>query len=241
MLRTIVWFIYLWGYMLFLIPSYFKANALVKAGHQEEVDRYTAKIAGLWSKRLLAVAGCRVRTTFISPLPEAPFLLVSNHQGNFDIPLIMAHVSSRVGFFAKAETRRLPLIGRWMEMIHCVFIDRGNPREAVKSIQEGVETLKKGYNLVLYPEGTRSIDGTLLPFKAGSLKMALKAGVPVIPVVIDGSINMMQKGSYIIRPADVHITIGNAIDPAEYATTQALTEALEGYMESVLSAGVRGR
>lgn len=234
MIRTAIWFSGLWGYMFVLVPAYYKVKGLKKKGLEKEADDYAYTIAQTWARRLIKLSGSRVTTHFEAPLPEAPFLIVANHQGNFDIPLIMGHVSSRVGFLSKVENGRLPLVGAWMRLIHCVFIERGNPREAVKAIQEGVDTLKAGHSLVLFPEGTRSRTGELQPFKSGSLRLAAKGGVPVVPVVINGSVNMMKKGSLIIHPADVHITVGAPLKPEAFETTKSLTDALEGYIGGVL-------
>lgn len=239
MLRTVIWFTAMWGSLILLLPVYLKINGLVKHGKQQEADDLVYTIAGKWAKQLTKLAGSRVQLEQIEELPKVPFLIVANHQGNFDIPLILGHVTSRVGFLSKVENGKLPFVGSWMRLLHCVFIERGNPREAVKAIQLGVDTLNQGYNLVLFPEGTRSKTGKLQDFKPGSLKLAAKAGVPIVPVIIDGSFNMMKKGSLIIHPADIKITLGKHFDPSAYESTNQLSDALEEYFREVLKESVK--
>jgi 1-acyl-sn-glycerol-3-phosphate acyltransferase len=94
-----------------------------------------------------------------------------------------------------------------MKHLKCVFMDRKNMRQSLNAIREGIEILKQGYNLVLFPEGTRSKTGEVMEFKAGGFKLASKSNAAIVPVVINGSINMMKKGSIRIQPADVQITI----------------------------------
>lgn len=234
MVRTIVWFTAMWGSMILMIPAYMRIKGLVKQGRQQQADTMVYTVAGKWARHLIKLAGSRIHLEKVEALPNGPFLIVANHQGNFDIPLIMGHVSSEVGFLSKVENGKFPFIGSWMRLLHCVFIERGNPREAVKAIQTGVDTLKQGYSLVLFPEGTRSKTGKLQDFKPGSLKLASKAGVTIVPVIIDGSYNMMKKGSLIIQPADVKITLGKHFDPSDYETTNQLSDALEAYFREVL-------
>jgi len=234
MLRTLIWFTAMWGSMIVLIPMNLRIARHAKNGRQQEADRMVYDVAGKWARLLVKLTGSRVTVDQVAELPVGPYLIVGNHQGNFDIPLIIGHVTSQVGFLSKVENGKLPFVGSWMRLLHCVFIERGNPREAVKAIQMGVDTLKQGYNLVLFPEGTRSKNGKLQTFKPGSLKLASKAGVPVVPVIIDGSFNMMKKGSLIIHPADIKITLGKHFDPNAFENTNQLTEALEEYFREVL-------
>ncbi len=236
MIRTIIWFTAMWSSMFFLIPAYVKSTALKKKGLQTEADAYVYDVAGRWAKRRVDLAGARVTVHKVEALPDAPFLIVANHQGNFDIPLIISSVTSKVGFLSKVENGKLPFIGAWMSLLHCVFIERGNPRQAMKAIQLGADILKQGYNLVLFPEGTRSKDGKLQDFKPGSLKLATKAGVPIVTVIIDGSFNMMKKSSLIIHPAEVKITLGKHFDPTKYESTAQLSSDLEQYFKEILNA-----
>lgn len=238
MLRTLIWFIYFCLYQIFIFPSLLKTNRLAAEGRTVEADALAHATAIPWAKSLLKLAGCKVRVSGSENAPaNGSVLYVSNHQSNFDIPILMAHIGQPTGFIAKESLEKLPLISQWMRHIHCVFIKRGSPRDAAAAINQGIRFLKEGYSMVIFPEGTRSKDGTLQEFKPGALKLATKAGVPIIPVAIDGSIGMMRKGSFVIRPADVTLTIFPAILPEDYDTndTVALSDQVKAVIESHLA------
>ena len=114
-------------------------------------------------------------------------LHVANHQSLFDFPAQLVRTKTPCGFVAKKETLKLPLIRTWMSLNDCVFIDRLNPREAMKALNQTVDKLNEGKSMTIFPEGTRSKDGKLGEFKSGAFKIAQKTGVPIIPVYIKGS------------------------------------------------------
>ncbi|MCK8060008.1 MULTISPECIES: 1-acyl-sn-glycerol-3-phosphate acyltransferase [unclassified Fusibacter] len=204
MFRTIVWFTYFWLYQLVKLPEFL----WLKTQEESKQHEVAVKNASSWAKSLLRLAGCKTEITGLEHIPiEGAALYVSNHQGAFDIPLMLANIDRPFGFIAKEELAKLPFVSSWMRYLQCVFITRGNPREAIKAINGGVKLLKDGHSLLVFPEGTRSRDGQLLAFKPGSLKLATKSGAPIIPITISGSIHLMKKDSLIIQPATVKITI----------------------------------
>jgi len=205
---------------------------------ETEQHRFSAKEARLWAKRLLNLAGAKVVVKGEVNLPiQTPVLFVSNHQGAFDIPLLMANLDRPFGFIAKEELSKLPFVNQWMRYLRCVFIKRGNPREAIKAINDGIALLKSGHSLMVFPEGTRSKDGQLLEFKAGSLKLATKSGVAVVPITIDGSRHLMKADKWIIQPASVTITLHPAIPADSVASmdTQTLCDQIEASIGSLLT------
>ncbi len=126
-------------------------------------------------------------------IPDEPVLFVSNHQGSFDIPLLLGYIDKPKAFIAKWELRYLPFIGSWMKELGCIFIKRNDFRQTLKAFKGAGEVFKKGQSLVIFPEGTRSRSSKLGEFKRGSLKIALREKVPVVPVTIKGSYKL--KGS----------------------------------------------
>jgi 1-acyl-sn-glycerol-3-phosphate acyltransferase len=205
MIRTIIWFIYFWASLISYIPSYLKLD-----GMRDDVERLAAadRRAKHWSRQLLKLAGTRVEISGLDHLPkDGPILFIANHQSNFDIPLMIASLPLPVGFVAKVELEKMPFVNGWMKGLQCLFMDRSDIRKQVRTINEGADRLKHGYHLVLFPEGTRSADGEMGDFKPGGLKLATKSGASVVPVVIEGSIDIMKKGSLIISPATVKIRI----------------------------------
>ncbi len=237
MFRTLIWFIYFWIYQGLAYPKLRKMDRLVAEERIEERNAFVAPEIQKWALSLLKVAGCKVEVTGLENLlPDRPVLYVSNHQGNFDIPILLGHIPGRKGFIAKDSIEKMPLVSRWMKHIQCVFMNRDNLRQSAAAINEGIRNLKGGTSMVIFPEGTRSLDGKLLEFKPGALKLGTKPAVPIIPITINGSIHMMPKGSYAIKPSLVKVVIHPAIMPEAYEgqDTVELTERIKGIIETEL-------
>ncbi len=190
---------------------------LNRQGKIAERDACAHAIARQWAQSGLSMNGSSIQLIGIENVPTSGgVLFVANHQSNFDIPILIAHVPRDKGFIAKLELLKVPSFGRWMKYIGCVFIDRKDPRQSLKDINDAAERLKSGHSLVIFPEGTRSADGTVAPFRAGGLKLALKAKVPVVPVTISGSKNIMPKGTSLIKSASVKVIISPPLVPDEF-------------------------
>jgi len=212
MLRTLIWFIYFWLYQFYSLFYLFQLKQLEKQGKKKEAQIFIDRIAFNWAQAMVKVTGSKVTVWGAENIPpDRAVLLVSNHQANFDIPLLLGYLEKPKGFIAKVELTKLPIISAWMKKIRCVFIDRKDIRKSLKAINEGIEILKNGHSMVIFPEGTRSRSSQMGEFKKGSLKMALKAEVPIIPVSINGSYKIMEQSSYLITPAEVKIIVGQPI------------------------------
>lgn len=222
MFRTIFWFIYFWLYLLTIQPSLLKVNRLAKMEKTAEHDQLTNQTAMKWARALVNFAGVTVGTTGEEKIPtDGAVLFVSNHQGNFDIPLLLGYIEKPKGFIAKVELLKLPMIRTWMTHLKCVFMDRSDARQSLKVINQAADHLKEGYSMVIFPEGTRSKGEILGEFKPGSLKLALKAKVPIVPVTIRGSYKIMEQNGFLIKPAHVEITIHDPIPTAEITKEDA--------------------
>ncbi|OLN32746.1 lysophospholipid acyltransferase family protein [Desulfosporosinus metallidurans] len=211
MIRTILWFVYFWLYLIAIEPALLKVNRLTKEGKIAERDQLTAQVAKKWAQSLVRFAGVTVEITGEEKIPSGPVLFVSNHQGNFDIPILLGYINKPKAFIAKIELLKMPLIRTWMTHMKCVFMDRSDIRQSLKVINQAAEHLKEGYSMVIFPEGTRSKGEFLGEFKPGSLKLGLKAGVPIVPITIRGSYKIMEQNGFIIKPALVEITISDPI------------------------------
>ena len=186
----------------------FKLMKLNRQGKIAERDACAHAIARNWAKSGLKMNGSSIHVTGIENVPKTGgVLFVANHQSNFDIPILVGHVPRDKGFIAKLELLKVPSFSRWMKYIGCIFIDRKDARQSLTAINQAAERLKAGHSLVIFPEGTRSADGTVGPFKAGGLKLAMKARVPIVPVTINGSKNIMPKGSSLIKSAKVEVIV----------------------------------
>lgn len=207
-MRTILWFLYFWIILLRYLPALHKIKKLDRQGRAEERDRLMERSVANWAKSLLKAAGVRVEVFGQENIPQGqPVVFVGNHQGNFDIPILLAFLDRPHGFVAKIETQRIPLIRSWMKYLRCVFLDRENPRQAMNAIGEAAKILQDGHSVILFPEGTRSRGNQMRAFQSGGLRIAAKSKAPVVPLVINGSYKAMEAHGFWIHPASVRLTI----------------------------------
>lgn len=160
------------------------------------------------------IAGFKLEKSGTENIPDRAALYVANHQGIFDIVIALTELNGIKPFLAKAETRNIPILGAWMKSFDCVFIDRGNVRSSLESIKRCEELLKSGTSVIIFPEGTRSRSHELGDLKAGAFKCAVKAKVPVVPVVIDGSYKVWEEHNRIC-PATASLKILPPVETAD--------------------------
>lgn len=194
-----------------------------------------AKVMAWWGRCVIRIGGWRVRAEGLERLPEGGAILVSNHQSLLDIPLFLSVFRKEIKFLAKRELGEIPLFGKSMAYAGNLFIDREDPRDAVHLMREAVRRIRKGQVVVIFPEGTRSADGSIGEFKPGAFYLAQKAGVPVLPVYIDGGRRALPKGSLLFRPADLVVRV---LEPLTFAAGLPLSkqEIAEGARRRILSA-----
>ncbi len=207
MLRTIFWFLYFFGFLLYSIPTLNRVKKLDPTLNVQERDKIIHQLPQHWAKRLVDITRSQVKVNGTENLPDGPVLFVSNHQGNFDIPVLLGYVNKPMGFISKVEVQKIPIVPRWMEVMNCVFINRKDRRQAILSIKEGAEKLKEGHSLVIFPEGTRSKGGEVAEFKAGSLRLATDSGVPIVPIAINGTYKIMEHSGLFMKPSNVEVSI----------------------------------
>ncbi|MCY6484351.1 lysophospholipid acyltransferase family protein [Clostridium aestuarii] len=210
-MKTVLVYIYFAFNMIVTIFFKIKLNYLRKHKTKEETEKYIHKIVINWANNLLKVVGVTIKAEGLENIPEEACCFVGNHQGNFDILAIIAAIDKPIGFIAKKELKKLKIVSGWMKEIKCVFIDRSDIRESLKAINEGAENLKNGHSMVIFPEGTRSRERQMGEFKKGSLKMALKAKAPIVPVTIDGSYKIFEKNNGRFRKGDIKLIVGKPI------------------------------
>ena len=207
-MRTIIWFFYFWSYLLVLMPRMHKARRLDRAGKVAERDAIVNREVPRWANRLLNLAGAKVTVRGQENLPQQAAVFISNHQGYFDIPILLTRLGRPYPLIAKQELAKLPWIRDWMELLQCRFIQRDNPRQAVTQLNLAAQALKEeGRSFIIFPEGTRSRGDQMGEFKSGGFKVAAKTGAPIVPVAIDGSYRLMEANGMWIRPAQVTVTI----------------------------------
>jgi 1-acyl-sn-glycerol-3-phosphate acyltransferase len=236
MIRTLIWFIYFWVYLVILFPVLLKAKKLDRAGRIAERDELVAKSVRNWARALVNLAGGTIVVDGESNVPkDGAVVFVSNHQGNFDIPILLGYISKPKAFISKIEVLKMPMIRSWMRLMQCAFMDRKDIRQSLRTINAAAESIKKGYSMVIFPEGTRSKGSQMREFKAGSFKLALKAGASIVPVTVDGSWRLLEAQGR-MKPGTVHVTIHEAVPTAGLSREEA--EALPDKIKAIIESGL---
>ena len=186
-------------------------------------------VARMWARGILFVSRIKVTVNGLANIdPSQSYVYMSNHQSNFDIPVLLACLPVQFRWLAKAELFKIPIFGRAMRGAGYVKIDRFNQEAAFESLSEAAEKMKNGVSVMIFPEGTRSRDGNIRPFKKGGFVMAVDAGVPIVPIVLKGTWTIMDKSSLRINTGEVSLNIEPPI-----ATTGYTRENKDDLIKSV--------
>jgi 1-acyl-sn-glycerol-3-phosphate acyltransferase len=238
----------LFGNLFFIIWLLFELNYLrpfranirrFRATMDYERERLEIiKASSLWSELLYRKLAVDLSVESERELPEGPLVFVSNHESYADIPtLYMAIPNRQFGFVAKQNLRDLPLYGRWIEEVRSVFLKRDDVKSSLRTIEEGISYIKDGFSLAVFPEGTRSRGGPAREFKKGSLRLAIKTGVPIIPVSIMGTSQIFEAAGRIKKNVRVRVYVHAPI-PTSGITKQEsneLTSKVEGIIRGKLA------
>ncbi|WP_232616792.1 lysophospholipid acyltransferase family protein [Treponema primitia] len=211
---------------------------LGRLGFKQTMDYLAYKMAQGWAHVILAFTGCKLTVTGRENIPRKDgFCLVGNHNSIFDIVLLLATVGRPFGFIAKKELAVIPLLNLWILLLGGLFIDRKNIRKAIGTINEGIRRIKAGGAMIIFPEGTRGKGRGLLPFKSGSLKLATKAGAPMVPLAITGSYDVFEK-TYRLHSGPVSVNFAPPIATADISTEDkrggSLTDQVYGIIDGML-------
>ena len=191
---------------------------------------------GFWIARAgLPLVGLRVVVHGLEDLPRGASIVMANHSSNLDPPVLIPLLPGRVVIYLKASLMRIPVLGYAMRLAGFIPVLRDGSLEGAKASSAAAQReLERGSCLVLFPEGTRSPDGSLLPFKKGPFFLAMDCGVPVVPVSIVGATRLLPKGSLSLKSGTITVTFHAPLDPAEYAEKEELMAAVRDAMEAGL-------
>ncbi|WNG15152.1 lysophospholipid acyltransferase family protein [Cystobacter fuscus] len=166
-----------------------------------------------WAPLHWRITGSRM---FVEPLPDIdwskPHIFIMNHQSAMDIPCAFAALPVNLRFIAKHVLKYVPFLGWYMAMTGMIFINRSNHREAVRSLALAGERIRAGKSILAFPEGTRSSDGLIHPFKKGPFVLAIEAQVPIVPIAIEGALQVLPRGGIWLRRHDIRVKVGQPID-----------------------------
>lgn len=212
MLRTIITVFYFFGYAIVTIPKYVYARFILK--NKDKRHEYAKKVVRTWITYLFKGAKTTITATGEEHVPEGPALFVANHQSMIDIPALLYAIDRPLGFVAKKELSKVPLVHHWISETPSAYIDRKDIRQSMKAIITATDNLKKGYSMAIFPEGTRSTDGVVKPFKKGSLKPAQRTGVPIVPVALENTYELLvDLPKLIVHPQNIKVTF---LEPIYY-------------------------
>ncbi|MFH1147492.1 MAG: lysophospholipid acyltransferase family protein [Pseudomonadota bacterium] len=182
-------------------------SILGKSGNQAHI------VGRIWARCILWPAGVKVTIKGLENIePDTSCIYAANHQSQFDIPAVLGYLPIQFRWLAKRELFQIPVFGFAMRRAGYLPVDRSHPKNAMKSLEEAAQRITEGKSVLIFPEGTRSHDGKLLPFKPGGIILALKSQCPIIPMAIMGTRDILPRGSLLAKPGRVEIRIGQRIE-----------------------------
>lgn len=206
------------GLLEFIYLTLFKARKIKKMSSDKAPFAARKELKKL-SEKMVKAAKIDLEVVYLEEAAykkmklEDGIVVVANHASNLDIPVIVTGLSIPVGFVAKKEMENWPFYSMWMKMSNCIFLDRSNPREGIKSIRKAVNIVKQGYPTVIFPEGERTLTGEVGSFKKGSFKLATETNGIILPLTIDGTFFVQSRKNILIKPnKKVRLTVGKPID-----------------------------
>lgn len=181
------------------------------------------------------IAGARIKLVGLDKIdPAGTYIFMSNHVSNLDPPILVPLIPGRTSVLAKREIWRIPILGKALDLAEIVPVERSNRESAISSIRRAGEVMQHHINMTIFPEGTRSPDGRLMPFKKGPFHLAAETGFPIVPVTILGTYEMMPKGSSIVMPGTATLVFHPPVDPKKFESREELVQTVREAINSAL-------
>ena len=170
-------------------------------------------------KAILKVTGVHTTVIGFENIPDEPVLFIGNHRSFFDILLTYSRCPRLTGYVAKKEMEKIPLLSTWMRFVYCLFLDRENPKEGLKTILQAIDYVKQGISICIFPEGTRNKgeELSMLPFKEGAFKIAAKTGCAIVPISMNNTAAIFENQFPRIKKVNVVVEYGTPIYPKDLA------------------------
>lgn len=193
------------------------ASVAIVASFLKKDGNFPHLVGRFWARSIVYVSRVRVSVQGLEHIdPSATYVYMANHQSMFDILALLGYLPVQFRWLAKIELFQIPVFGYSMARVGYIGIDRSNRKSAYKSLQEAAEKIAQGVSVMVFPEGTRSTDGQIKPFKGGGFHLAVRSGQPIVPVVIFGSHYVMPKGRLRIRRGQIILSINSPIETTHY-------------------------
>ncbi len=233
MIRIILVALFLFLFLLLGIPVLLIEH-LIGIKNKRAKDVSSLRIVQYAFRLIIRISGVDVTVIGEENIPDEPVLFAGNHRSYFDIVLTYARCKRLTGYIAKKEMLRYPLLRDWMKALYCVFLDRDNVKEGLKSILLAIDYVKSGISICIFPEGTRNRgeELSMLPFKKGSLKIAEKSGCAIVPISINNTNSIFEAHIPKIKKAHVVIEYGTPIYPKDL--DRETKKHLEEYVQNII-------
>ena len=212
MIRFICVAIFLVVFLILSIPVF-----LIGKKNRETRDFSSLRIVQWGFRCILRIAGVETTVIGLENVPDEPVLFIGNHRSYFDILLTYSRCKRLTGYVAKKEMEKIPLLSTWMKYLYCLFLDRHDPKQGMKTILTAIDYIKRGISICIFPEGTRNSgeELSLLPFKEGSFKIAEKTGCAIVPISLNNTAEMFEAHFPKIKKTHVVIEYGAPVYPKD--------------------------
>lgn len=231
-MRSILIVLFLLVFLIISIPILLIEFIIGRFSHHAQVAS-SQKIVVMAFHVVLFLAGVKRTVLGREKIPaDKPILYISNHRSYFDIPIAYVSLPTLTGFMAKKEIGRIPILRSWMHFLQCLFLDRDNIRQGMKTILKAIEQVKEGYSIFISPEGTRNHGKEMLPFKEGSFKVAEKTGCAIIPVALSNTDEIFENHAPWVKSTKILIEFGDPIYPNQLDKEQR--KHLGSYVQDII-------
>ncbi len=230
MLRTLFIVVFLSLYILIVGPPLLVYTLITR----DPDPIYWAGVKGVMF--FVRAVGVRVRVQGLERIPQGVCLFVANHTSSADAPAVVGAIPRRIAVLLKASLFKWPIVGQAFLSAHFIPVNRNVRDAAIASVEKGTEALKAGQSFLIYPEGTRSPDGRLQEFKKGAVMMAIKAGVPIVPMACSGAHRIMEKHSLVIHPGEIVVEFLEPIDASRHSLEER--DELNEHVRQAMAAGL---
>jgi 1-acyl-sn-glycerol-3-phosphate acyltransferase len=181
------------------------------------------------------LTGTRIKVIGLDKIdPAGTYIFMSNHVSNLDPAILIPLIPRRSSVLVKKELWRVPILAKALDLASLVPVDRSNREAAIQSVRRASEVMRKGINMIVYPEGTRSLDGRLLPFKKGPFHLAAETGFPIVPITMLDTLEMMPKGKFAAKGGTARIIFHPPIDPKNFSSREELMDAVKNTIKNAL-------
>lgn len=216
--RRGLWLAYgLWFYFWLVLLTVVLGTITILSTLVEPQGHWARRITRLWARLLIKLLGIAVAVEGLEHLaPDRTYVFAANHRSQFDIFVLLVTLPGEFGWVAKKSLFHIPFFGQALSRMGNISVDRSNLQEAIKSLNQAATLVRGGRSVIIFPEGTRGSSRELLPFKKGVFVMAQKAGQPIVPVSISGTLAIQPRGSLLVRPGPVKVVLAPPIEPRTF-------------------------